>query len=205
MKTLKLSAIAILALLCVAKQGRADVTLTFDNLPGSALAIPQGYGGLHWVNFFYLDGDFISPSGYQNGVVSPNNVAYDGFGNASSFNRITPFTLLSAYFTAAWNDGAEITAQGYVAGNPVPVVTQAFIINTAGPLLVNFNNFTNINEAWFIPFDGTPHGFLGGSGEHFAIDNVTLADPSAVPEPAAVLLFGTVTLGVVSLLRRRLC
>ena len=209
MKTLKLSAIAILALLCVAKQGRADITLTFDKLPGNEVAIPQGYGGLNWVNFFYLDGvDFGTPSGYQNGVVSPKNVAYDPFGNAASFNRIVPFTLLSGFFTAAWNDGAGIEAQGFVAGNPIPVVTQNFFVTTSGPLFVNFANFTGLNEVWFIPNDGNPHGFAG-HGEQFALDNVTIAGDSsiagAVPEPAAVLLFGTVTLLMVSLLRRRLC
>ena len=62
------------------------VTIGFDDLPGTLLPIPNGYNNLNWNNFFYLDGVnyFGNPSGYQNGVVSPNNVGYNAFGNPAS-------------------------------------------------------------------------------------------------------------------------
>ena len=52
--------------------------LTFDDLQAIGFPpVPNGYGGLGWQNFSYMDGvHFASPSGYNNGVVSPNIVAY---------------------------------------------------------------------------------------------------------------------------------
>ena len=69
--------------------------LTFDDLPSSPGSMyPIGtYGGLNWSeDFYYLNGSqyFEVNSGYRNGVISPNNVAFNAGGHAGDappFNR----------------------------------------------------------------------------------------------------------------------
>src|SRR5215475_8577516 len=62
-------------------KARADQTLiTFEDLPSSTnlLSIPNGYKNFGWGNVHYMDGVHYvdNPSGYQNGAVSTNQVAF---------------------------------------------------------------------------------------------------------------------------------
>ena len=63
--------------------GTTETALTFDDLSpgsgsGSYINIPNGYGNLQWLGFGVLNGSLITPaSGYNNGIVSPNNVAFN--------------------------------------------------------------------------------------------------------------------------------
>jgi hypothetical protein len=76
-----LAGTVLLAAASVGTTARADQTLiTFEDLPGSTnlLAIPNGYKNFTWSNLHYMDGVHYvdNPSGYQNGVVSTNQVAF---------------------------------------------------------------------------------------------------------------------------------
>src|SRR5580700_1378124 len=88
----------------------AATTITFDDLGSvsSATPIPNGYAGFQWSNFDYLDSRTAGPSGFQNGVVSPYNVAFNQGGAAAGFSSATPFNFDSAYLTGAWNDGLQV-------------------------------------------------------------------------------------------------
>ena len=58
--------------------------ITFDDLPDttSGLEVPTGYHGLTWNNFRELNGlAYPTTSGYQYGVVSASNVAFNVFGD----------------------------------------------------------------------------------------------------------------------------
>lgn len=59
--------------------------ITFDDLPDNSVfqRIPNPYAGFDWsAHFLYRDGaDYPYPSGYQNGVVSAPNVAFNGGGS----------------------------------------------------------------------------------------------------------------------------
>src|SRR5450759_2874870 len=92
----------------------ATTLITFDDLSGS-LAVPVGYNGLTWNNFYCLDGVNYSGagSGYNAGVVSPSNVAYNGYGNPASISSAGSFNLLSAYLTAAWTSNLHVEVMGY--------------------------------------------------------------------------------------------
>ena len=104
---------ALLALLVLgATVGNASATLlTFDALSsGGPLdtvfpTVPNGYGGLNWNGFSVANGKQFSPSyGYYNGVVSPNNVAFNPYGDPASISiSAGTFRFFSAYLTYGLN------------------------------------------------------------------------------------------------------
>jgi autotransporter-associated beta strand protein len=156
-------------------------TLTFDDLPASnGTAIPNGYGGLNWTNFCYLNALTFapSPSGYLNGIVSPPNVAYNVAGQQATISG-SPFTFNSAYFTGAWNNGLDIQVTGYLGG--VQVDTASFIVNTTGPTLETFN-WQNVDTLTFTSSGGTQAPGVAAGGTFFAMDNFTF---SFSPPPVA--------------------
>jgi len=166
--------------------------LTFDDLPypgtgysySGGLPVPEGYGGLQWDDFWYLDGVNTPSSGFQTGVVSPTNVGFNGYDGAPSVSGAV-FNLNSAYLTGAWNDGLQVEVQGFVAG--VLIYDNTYTVNATGPSFINFN-YLGVDDVHFISSGGTQHvGFYGGIGEHFAIDNMSI---TIVSEPSAFTLFG---------------
>ena len=105
--------VVAMALCAVAAQA---TLLTFDDIDDSEVPIANGYGGLNWDYFYVLDAVhyYGNPSGYQNGVVSPDNVVYNASGYPASMLVSSPalFHLNSAYLTAAWNDGLTVQVLG---------------------------------------------------------------------------------------------
>jgi len=156
----------------------AGTLVTFDDLSpgsgsGSFINIPNGYENLQWLGFGVVNGSLITPvSGYNNGIVSPNNVAFndDQFDRAASLSSSGTFNLNSAYLTSAFSDGMQIEVQGFVGTDRA--YDQIYTLNETGPALINFN-FAGTNQATFSPVDGT---------SIFVMDNLTV---SAAPEPDA--------------------
>jgi hypothetical protein len=190
-----------LATIAVALVLATDVratTLTFDDLPTAYIYgsfVPNGYGGLNWSNMDYLNPATVqypypaTGSGYQNGMLSSPNVAFNGQANPVIVNG-DQFTFNSAYFTGAWNDGLTISIEGYKdSGRPY---TATFTVNTTSPTLEVFN-WTGLNTLVFTSNGGVNHGY-GDGGFEFAMDNMTINE---VPEPPALVLL---TVGAVSLL-----
>jgi hypothetical protein len=174
------------------------VTLTFDDLPSPGTygsLIPAGYGGLQWNNFNYLDGEDFVASGFQNGVMSGQNVAFNGSGNSAQISSGTSFDLNSAWLTAAWNDGLQLEVQGFSGGTLA--YDQTYTLNAAAPTLLTFSYF-DVDQVNFISFGGVNHGY-GGSGTQFVMDNLTVSVPE--PNSTMLLLFGS-TLIVLQLRKR---
>jgi hypothetical protein len=194
MKFLKGAFIAVTSLIAVASVTPANATLiTFDELPTApAFQVTNGYDGLNWINFDYLDATVIPyTSGYGNGLKSGKNVGYNPNGGSAGFSYAGTFDFVSGYFTAAWNNGLSITAVGLLNG--VIVDTTSFTVNATGPTFKTFN-WTGIDEVDFSSGGGTSAGYHSSPGPQTAFDNLTVtnfvAAPDPVPEPVTLSLFG---------------
>ena len=160
-------------------------TLTFDNMATTFSSIPGGYGGLNWNNWNTLDGGSISPSGYQNGVVSPPTVAYNAYGAPATFSAVSgTFTLDSFYVTAAWNNGLSVTVDGY--SGATLEYSEMFTIDTSGPSFESFD-WAGLTSVTLSTSGGTSAGFQG-AGTQLALDNLTIS--TGVPEPSTWAMMG---------------
>ncbi|NET53032.1 MAG: hypothetical protein F6K09_31505 [Merismopedia sp. SIO2A8] len=83
--------------------GAAEATvLTFDNITTNSLRIiSDGYGGFDWTNFYVINGSYVPNTGYDNGTVSGNNTAFNGFARPVTVNSDSVFDFNGAYLTAA--------------------------------------------------------------------------------------------------------
>lgn len=189
----------VCAATCVVGVGAATATtLTFDDI-GTGGSIPNGYGGLNWSSVHYLNGTTypLSPSGYYNGRVSGDYVAWNGSGGDVLSNTAAgTFDFNSTYLTAAWNNGLNIQVRGY--NNGILLYDQTVIVDQFGPTLFVFN-YLGIDDLKFTTFGGVDAG-TPGSGQQMAMDNFTFNQSAQVPEPASLLLLGT---GVAAVMRRR--
>jgi len=172
-------------------------TITFDDLnagtlPGSlndwSAPIPNGYAGLNWNNFGVMDVPlnllaFPGDGGYENGLVSGNNAAWNEYGNPASISG-GPFNLDSAYLTAAWNNGLQVEVEGFVGGSLT--YNNTYTVNPTGPTLIGFN-YLDVDEVTIISSGGVNDDVYSGSGTEFVMDNVTI---SAVPEPTTLAWTG---------------
>jgi len=207
MHRLKVITLAVLTLLFVTAQAHADMNIKFDDLGTTQGFIPDGYMGLHWSNFYYMNGIDTDPAGpiigdpsmlgYRNGVVSRSNIAYNGFGFDAAFfvDPGSSFTLTSAYFTstAYWLNTSYVDIAGFLNGNQVG--SDHLAINSNTPVQETFN--------WLVDGVAITTATDTAAGFDVAVDNIQLG--AAVPEPGAVLLLGTVGLALLPLVRRLAC
>ncbi|MBG1271205.1 PEP-CTERM sorting domain-containing protein [Nostoc sp. WHI] len=205
----KLSTAAIAATVIVLGIGAvAQATvLTFDDIAAISgfASIPNGYGGFNWDNFSYNNGsNGTSRTGYDNGRVSGDYVAFNGFGNPALVSD-SIFDFNSAYLTGAWNDGLSITVEGFKSG--ATLYSKTVVVDTTQPTLVNFDYF-GVDELRFTSFGGVEPDYLietGGRGTQFALDNFTFNEKAtSVPEPTFLpALLSIATLSAGSVLRRK--
>ncbi|CAM8388241.1 hypothetical protein MCEET85_00866 [Candidatus Methylopumilus planktonicus] len=146
------------------------LVINFDSLDGSG-PITNGYSGLNWSNFWSLRGSDIPNSGYAAGVVSFPNIAFNAYGDPASFSSTAQFTFVSAYFTAAFTNGLQITVSGSNGG--VQLYTTTFSVSNTAPTLTTFN-WSGI----------TALRFTTNLNQQFALDNLCL-DGSCGTGPSA--------------------
>ncbi|MEH1875168.1 PEP-CTERM sorting domain-containing protein [Nostoc sp.] len=204
----KLSTAALIAAVIVLRIGSvAQATvLTFDDIAPISYfdPIPNGYGGFNWDNFNYINGSNpkITRTGEDNGRISGDYVAFNGFGNPALVSD-NVFDFNSAYLSATWNNGLSVTVEGLKSG--ATLYSKTVVVNTTQPTLVNFDYF-GIDELKFSSFGGVqPYYIRGGSGTQFALDNFTFNEKAtSVPEPTLLpALLSIAALSAGSVLRRK--
>ena len=137
-------------------------------------------------------------NGYVNGAVSPPTVAWVpalGTSNmaVATISSTTPFAFDSAALTSAWNDKLLLQVTGYLNGQIVG--SQNVTLNPSAPTMVNFN-FPQVDTVRLSASGGTydpsfpsPSGIPSSSippSPQFVIDNVTIDQPTVIPEPPPV-------------------
>ncbi len=160
--------------------------LDFEGL-GDDSTVPYGYGGFAWSEFFFsMDTSLYSgPSGYHNGLVSGQNVAFSAYEQDVFFGLDSGFfDLKSLYLTAAWDNGLKVAITGHRLGSVV-YSTEVIVDTTAPTQLVL--NWAGVDKVSFHSEPGVPAGY-SGYGKHFVIDDIEVNSVGAVPEPFSLAL-----------------
>ncbi len=191
--------------LCLGSNAAQANVLTFDDVatdPGSTWeAIPNGYGGLNWSNFWVLAPQLdlsLDPSlGWQNGLVSGDFLAYNQAGAVAEVSSGSVFDFDGAYFNASYRDGLQVTATGWKNG--AQLYQTSIEVDTNAAQYFAFN-FSGIDSLRFESSGGIAPDVWDGT--QFNIDNFSFK-PAPVPVPAAVWLFGSGIIGLAGAARRR--
>ncbi len=154
----------------------------------------NNYGGFTWYYWGYIDDSWVHNDWWaiknSLGVVSPEQVAYNGSGMDTRIARGTPFTFNGAYFTAWYLDDLGINIKGYFQGSLLHETT--VVANTSGPVYASLN-WSGIDDLTF--------GAGGQWVHHFSMDNFTYTE-TAVPEPTTMLLLGLGLMGLAGVRRK---
>jgi hypothetical protein len=182
--------------------------LTFDNLATNydsqfriyRNAVPNGYGGLLWNNFWALDVVNSQPvyAGLRAGLVSPNDDIFNYGGLSATISSSGLFNLNSAYLTADLNDGLQVEVQGFLG--TTLLYDNTYTVSPNSPTFVNFN-YVGVNSVTFSASGGTPDPTwsppnIGNSV--FALDNMSVT----VPEPSSLSL--TFTAALLAVARKKI-
>lgn len=171
--------------------------LTFDDLAPTSnnSHIPNGYGGLNWGNMYYLNASAYPNSGYSNGLVSGDYLAFNLGANLAVASG-SSFDFNGAYLVSAWNDGLSVNIKGYLGASLLYDTT----VNPSyeSPTWFQFN-FLGVDKLEFTSFGGVDADIGDdGMGFHFGMDNFTY---NAVPIPAGIWLFSSGLLSFIGLAR----
>ncbi|MGO9245144.1 MAG: PEP-CTERM sorting domain-containing protein [Verrucomicrobiia bacterium] len=186
-----------------AVSARSQTLVTFDDLSPllAGTLIPNGYQGLSWSNFGVANSILLSnfygyANGYNYGMVSASNVAFNWLGNPAEIDSATNFNFLSAYLTGAWNSNLNIEVQGFSGTNLVYDETK--VVSVTNATLFTFN-FLDIDRLYFDSYGGEP-AFGGSSRFNFVMDNFEF---EFIPEPSTFLLAALGGLSLIAFLRRK--
>jgi hypothetical protein len=178
-----------LAAVITANQIASAAVIGFDDLsPGvDWINVPNSYSGLQWDNFAVLIGSYRSLSeGYRIGTTSPQNVAFNKFGDPAEVSWTNTFDLTSAQLTAATPNLVNLTVIGY--SGTTQLYSSTITISNTAATRIDFN-YLGITRVRFVASPTT----------QFVLDDLTLSGiPGLTNTPPATNSPGdTVSLGPV--------
>lgn len=148
-----------------------------------------------WMLLDVVDGQLGGgyPSGYPLALNSGKFTATNYFGNNAEIRSATPFSLVSAFMSAAFKDGLTFNVVGW--RNGVQVYSDEVVLYTDERNFVQFSNHDVDFVEFQMDFDkGETNPFLAGSGYGWSMDDLKV-NVSPVPEPASwALLAGGLAL-----------
>lgn len=173
--------VLLMATVCCLSSAQAEI-LTFDDLSylayGDAAPVPNGYGGLQWSDFSYINaqGQGNYPVLWQFGTVSPPNVAFSS--SVGVISNSSPFYLNSAYLTAPTSQGSSLLVKGYLDG--IETINEIVYLHySTHPIPINFDFYADT-----VYFQGLPPMYNVG----FIMDNLSVT--TNVPEISSLALIG---------------
>jgi hypothetical protein len=157
-------------------------------------AVPDGYGGLSWSNFGVLNGAIRPASeGYHAGLVSPNNVAFNLYGEPASISLTGGlFNLESAYLALGLNLDTPLNVQVQGLVGTTLLYDNTYTVYRNAPTLIHFD-YEGVDRVIFI---SSPE-------QQFALDNLAVTVPEAEPTFIGVVVCGLLG-GLMVVFRRRL-
>jgi hypothetical protein len=178
----------IIGLLAMTACALANATVIhFDDLSGDeTLPIDAGYAGFNWDNMGTVSAGAYAGSGFEAGVVSPANVAYNWYGMPATISKAdgNAWAFTGAYFTSAWVD-QEISFEGWRNGQLV-AASGAFTLDTTTPRWIQLD-WAGIDT--LVVYNSSPTAW--------AMDEFT------VPEPGSLALMGLSFAGLLAARRKR--
>ncbi len=197
---LKMILFVTVFVLAISSLGWAEV-IDFNNLPGNGSAVPNGYDGFNWYNFYdmsmnrILDPTATIPPG-GSPPMGNQNFAFDHAGSASAFSTgAGEFSFQSAWFESMRTAPVALEVEGVLNG---AVVGSKIIVLTGGAPQLQTFDWSGINEVRFIPI--APAANTLGSGQ-FLMTNVVIN--ASTPEPSSILLLGSSLVFAVTKIRKR--
>ena len=190
-------ALAVVGICLVFPGSAGAAVINFDDLSTGTLGTPitGGYAGLNWQNFYYADAEVATSltgwPGYENGLVSPGNIAFNGFGDPAEVSG-SVFTLDSGYFTSAYSEPNLLLVEGFRLGSLL--YTREVDLVVEEPIFVTFG-WSGIDRVRF-----TTHGVAGSS--HVVIDDLSIT--GTVPDGGLTVILLGIALGGLGWFRRRL-
>ncbi len=133
--------------------------IDFDDLSGDPTEqIADGYEGFNWNVIGSVSSDDYPVSGFETGVTSANNAAYNFYGAWSSVDLAVTGTydFIGAFFTAGWVE-QELSFEGWLDGTLVYSTADSLVISDASPLWVQLDGHRSIiyfhllRRCWYWP------------------------------------------------------
>jgi hypothetical protein len=188
-------------MLVISSLGWADV-INFSNLPDNGTAVPEGYAGFNWHDFFDMRMNAVLdpiPNAATAGAVPPGlSFAFNHPGSSSAFStRTGTFSFDSAWFDSMGARTTALQVEGELHGK---VVDSKIILLTSGKPQLQTFDWSGINEVRFIPIQAASSG---GGVQFLMTDVMVNAATPAVPEPVSLLLLGSGVGLIFTRLRKR--
>ena len=155
--------------------GQGRITIGFDDLPANDWGgdpIPNSYLGLQWSNFYVYDQFHAANPNYLAGIVSPSNAVFNAGGYLATLSSGSRFDLISAYLTAAWDNGLLFEVRGFAGADQL--YDNTYPVHTAAPQFIEFD-FLGVDRVEF-------RSYGEYQANQFVMDDLTIA----IPEPCSI-------------------